>query len=238
MSAKGWYTIRTDYSFLPSVAKKTGYPYIHGRIAVQFTPQTRHSFNCNHGIYPSIFHSIGLHALICSWRKLKLHYKVHGPSSKWLQETERDRSSPSNMQWWAGRVGWDGGEGLVWLLSLPVSSGSCCAQSCLFVTSWTVAHQAPLCMGYFRQENWSGLPFPIPGYLPVPGIEPASCMVLYILSNQTDYTMVFYLQSVLLFAFLASVIASSNRGGSIPHPEYPVCCNKQGNGQVSHQLGC
>ena len=89
-----------------------------------------------------------------------------------------------------------------------------CAQSCpTLCDPWTEAHQAPLCMGFFRQENWSGLPFPIPGYLPVPGIEPFSCRVLYILSNQTDYTMVFYLHSLLLFAFLRLFIASSNRGG-------------------------
>ena len=88
------------------------------------------------------------------------------------------------------------------------------AQSCpTLCDPWTVAHQAPLCMGFFRQENWSGLPFPIPGYLPVPGIEPVSCMVLYIPSSQTDYIMVFYLQSLLLFAFLHLFIASSNRGG-------------------------
>ena len=42
----------------------------------------------------------------------------------------------------------------------------------LFVTSWTVAHQAPLSMGFSRQEHWSGLPFPSPGDLPNPGIEP------------------------------------------------------------------
>ena len=33
----------------------------------------------------------------------------------------------------------------------------------LFVIPWTVAHQAPLCMGFFRQKYWSGLPFPSPG---------------------------------------------------------------------------
>ena len=44
----------------------------------------------------------------------------------------------------------------------------------LFVTSWTVAHQAPLSMGFSRQECWSGLPFPSPGDLPNPGIEPGS----------------------------------------------------------------
>ena len=42
----------------------------------------------------------------------------------------------------------------------------------LFVTPWTVAHEAPLSMGFSRQEYWSGLPFPPPGDLPDPGIEP------------------------------------------------------------------
>ena len=40
--------------------------------------------------------------------------------------------------------------------------------------SWYVACQAPLSMGFFRQEYWSGLPFPSPGDLPHPGIEPRS----------------------------------------------------------------
>ena len=44
----------------------------------------------------------------------------------------------------------------------------------LFVTPWTVAHQAPLSMGFSRQEYWSGLPHPAPGDLPNPGIEPTS----------------------------------------------------------------
>ena len=52
-----------------------------------------------------------------------------------------------------------------------------CAESLshvqLFATPWTVAHQAPLSMGFSRQEYWSGLPFPPPGDLPDPGIEPA-----------------------------------------------------------------
>ena len=47
-----------------------------------------------------------------------------------------------------------------------------CVQ--LFVTPWTVAHQALLSMGFFRQEYWTGLSFPSPGELPNPGIEPAS----------------------------------------------------------------
>ena len=62
---------------------------------------------------------------------------------------------------------------LVWLI--------CCvylvAQSCpTFAAPWTVTLQAPLSMGFFWQENWSGLPFPSPGDLPDPGIEPTSSM--------------------------------------------------------------
>ena len=43
-------------------------------------------------------------------------------------------------------------------------------------TLWIVAHQAPLCVGFSRQEHWVGLPGPLPGDLPYPGIEPASLM--------------------------------------------------------------
>ena len=43
-----------------------------------------------------------------------------------------------------------------------------------FATPWTVAHQAPPSMEFSRQEYWSGLPFPSPGDLPNPGIEPRS----------------------------------------------------------------
>ena len=43
-----------------------------------------------------------------------------------------------------------------------------------FATLWTVAHQTPLSMGFSRQEYWSGLPFPSPGDLPNPEMEPAS----------------------------------------------------------------
>ena len=46
------------------------------------------------------------------------------------------------------------------------------AQSC--PTLWTVTHHAPLSMRFSRQEYWSGLPFPSPGDLPDPGIEPGS----------------------------------------------------------------
>ena len=42
----------------------------------------------------------------------------------------------------------------------------------LFATPWTTAYQAPPSMGFSRQEYWSKLPFPSPGDLPYPGIEP------------------------------------------------------------------
>ena len=47
-----------------------------------------------------------------------------------------------------------------------------CAQ--LFAIPWTVAHQTPLSMEFFRQDYWSRLPFPTPGDLPNPGIKPLS----------------------------------------------------------------
>ena len=53
-----------------------------------------------------------------------------------------------------------------WRISHSVVSNS--------VTPWTIAHKAPLSMGYSRQEYWSGLPFPSPGYLLDPVIEPGS----------------------------------------------------------------
>ena len=50
-----------------------------------------------------------------------------------------------------------------------------CAQWCpAHATPWTVAHLAPLSTEFSRQEYWNGLPFPTPGDLPDPGIEPTS----------------------------------------------------------------
>ena len=46
----------------------------------------------------------------------------------------------------------------------------------LFCDLWTTACQAPLSMGFHRQEYWSGLPFPTPGNLSQPGIKPESLL--------------------------------------------------------------
>ena len=51
---------------------------------------------------------------------------------------------------------------------------SCFSHVQLFATLWTIACQAPLSMGFSRQEYWSGLPLPSPGDLPNPGTEPMS----------------------------------------------------------------
>ena len=67
-----------------------------------------------------------------------------------------------------------------YIKAYSLSICACCAMLShfshvqLYVTLWTVTHQAPLSMGFFRQEYWSELPFPSPGTLPDPGIESAS----------------------------------------------------------------
>ena len=55
-----------------------------------------------------------------------------------------------------------------------MSKGKSLSHVQLFATPWTVARQAPLSMGFSRQEYWSGSPFPSPGDFPNPGIEPGS----------------------------------------------------------------
>ena len=61
---------------------------------------------------------------------------------------------------------------------------SCSVVSNSFAIPWTVAHQAPLSMGFSRQEHWSVLPFPSPGDLPDPGIEHSDPCLLH---WQEDY---------------------------------------------------
>ena len=72
-------------------------------------------------------------------------------------------------------------------VNICVKSLSCVR---LFATLWTGARQAPLSRGFSRQEYWSGLPFPSPGDLPNPGIEPGSAVcrqTLYPLSHQGSH---------------------------------------------------
>ena len=96
--------------------------------------------------------------------------------SRWtyLQDRNRDKDIETKLWTWRGErgkgVGWTERLGLThihyWWGSAHSLSGVW-----LFATPWTVAHGAPLSMGFSRQEYWSGLPFPPPGALPHPGIE-------------------------------------------------------------------
>ena len=72
---------------------------------------------------------------------------------------------------WPGLFSWDL---LCYLLTVKFLLVWSVTQSCLFAAQWIVAHQASLSMEFSRQEYWSGLPFPIPGDHPNPGIKPIS----------------------------------------------------------------
>ena len=67
--------------------------------------------------------------------------------------------------------------GLLWTMtSLYACVLSYFGHVQLFETLWTLAHRDPLSKGFFRQEYWSGLPYPPPGDLPDPGMELTSLM--------------------------------------------------------------
>ena len=80
----------------------------------------------------------------------------------------------------------------------------CFSQVQLFVTLWTAAHQAPLSMGFSRQEYWSGLPCPRPGDFSHPEIEPASPANLalagwfFTTSTNWEYTYTLWYQESIL----------------------------------------
>ena len=89
---------------------------------------------------------------------VSLPYRLFSPDHiKWfmLNEQKVRPSSCIHLSWW--------------MLSSQLLS-----YVWLFGTPWNVACQVPLSMEFLRQEYWSGLPFPPPGYLPHPGIEPTS----------------------------------------------------------------
>ena len=101
-------------------------------------------------------------------------------TTQWLKR-EREWEPPIaqeaqfNTLWWPKEVGWkrwwEGGSKVreyVYVCA-PISPFN---RVQLSAAPWTVAHQAPLSMGFSRQEYWSRLPFPPPGDLPDPGIKP------------------------------------------------------------------
>ena len=76
-------------------------------------------------------------------------------------EWKKDSCNSTFLLWWSA-----------WEVDHNACVLNCFNHVQLFATPWTVAHQAPLSMGFSRQEYWSGLPCPSSGYLPDPGIKP------------------------------------------------------------------
>ena len=120
-------------------------------------------------------------------------YFTETSTAQWGENIGNKEKSTSALlavwPWEAAHPLWTSNESLIkWritfrILSNPLSlKGYLSVKECLlkvkslshvrlFATPWTVAHQDPVSMGFFRQEYWSGLPFPSPGDLPYPGIE-------------------------------------------------------------------
>ena len=90
------------------------------------------------------------------------------------------------------------------------------SQVQLFVTPWTVARQAPLCMEFSRQEYCSGLPCPSPGDLPHPGIKPMS-LVSSALAGGFFTTLPPGKSLVLLYVLLINLMY---------YPSPPLECNR------------
>ena len=90
-------------------------------------------------------------------------------------------------------------------LYLIVPGGGLVAKLCLtHVTPWTVAHWAPLFMGFPRQKYWSGLPFPSPGDVPSPGItlpSPALAVDSLPLSHQRTLKKIILTETKKIFYF-------------------------------------
>ena len=92
----------------------------------------------------------------------------------------------SSVRWRGGyllwpyyKVTWRWNNPIIYLSVLEIVSACVLSSVWLFPNPWTVAHQDPLSMEFSRQEYWSVLPFPPPGYLPNPGIEPESLTLVY-----------------------------------------------------------
>ena len=93
------------------------------------------------------------------------------------------------------------------------------AVSDTFATPWTVAHQAPLSVRFPRQEYWSGFPFPSPGNLSDPGIEPASPILQansLPLSHQGSWASGSFLMSQFFFASGGQSIGASASASVLP----------------------
>ena len=101
-------------------------------------------------------------------------------------------------------------------------------------TPWTVAHQAPLSIGFSRQEYWSGLPCPSPDDLPTPGIESASLMSPasaggLFTSSTTQEACILRAEKMVLLALLSRLLQVYSHSNCVinwsfcPIPQLPRC---------------
>ena len=99
-------------------------------------------------------------------------YKSLHPLAPASQSTHS--SSPSSLEESAPITSLLSMSAILFLFTDRFAMLSCFSHVQLCATPWTVARQAPLCIGFSRQEYWSGQPFPSPEDLPNPGIKPRS----------------------------------------------------------------
>ena len=117
------------------------------------------SFTLQRGIMTELFGDTGVHLTMAILIILVNGVLWSQPGRKWLSGCVRRESLSCQENL------------LTFIISLK-SKVKSLSHVQLFVTPWTVAHQALPSMGFSRQEYWSGLPFPSSGDLPNPGIEP------------------------------------------------------------------
>ena len=116
------------------------------------------------------------------WKKTKQNTGGILHRSSWVQDDPTGKSSPQKLlklriKGWerSPKTEMERTRKTMFMLNLLVKvKVKSLSHVWLFATPWTVACQAPLSMGFSRQEYWSRLPFPSPGNLSNPGIEPRS----------------------------------------------------------------
>ena len=104
--------------------------------------------------------------------------------------------------------------------ALEMKPGGVLVAQGLFVIPWTVACQAPLFMGFSRQEYWSGLPFPSAGDLPQSGIKPRSPAL------QKDSLPSEPLGKALYIHSFLSLFVSVSGGCGLVAESCPTLCNR------------
>ena len=92
---------------------------------------------------------------------------------------------------------------------------NCFSHVQLYATLWTVAHQAPLSMGFFRQEYWSGFPCLSPGDLPNQGIKPTSLMSPALGGGFLTISATWEAQKIGYSGFYGAIIKSSVKDGTV-----------------------